>query len=341
LWVVSRQVALYFARLYLMRIAAVAFVVGLLSLGVRVHGAQTLRTYFVGNSLTEGLNLPQLATMAQSRGHSLPFGKHVRWGGSLEFIWNNPTDGVWVEPYGLYTPGLGDYEWDAVSLQPFARPLAGPSGDRVHATKFINFARLQSPDAQFFLYSQWPERTGTPFNYHDMWLTAYSGGDDATVRTRDYYNRLTLALRQDYSFLSKPIVLVPSGDVLFELNERMQANQIPGYTSVEQLYSDNIHLTGVGCYVSAVTYYATLFKEDPRGLPYAGYGINNPELALAIQDAAWDVVSTHPYAGFDKKTRPANAGEGFGNFLPPNAPEPAMLALPEVAMLALLRRRRA
>jgi hypothetical protein len=48
----------------------------------------------------------------------------------------------------------------------------------------------------------------------------------------------------------------------------------------------------VGC-----TFYATLYKENPKGLTASPYKVNNPQLVGIIQDAVWKVVSKHRLSG--------------------------------------------
>lgn len=270
----------------------------------------SLRTYFVGNSLTEAVNQSRVQSLASGRGNSLDFGKNLRWGASLQYMWDNPADVSLVEsPYNGYQNAFANYQWDVISLQPFGRPMFGPTGDRTNIANFISLARVNSPNAQFYLYEQWPQKAenGT-LDFDANWLTAYSGGDDETVRTRDYYTSLTTRARQDALPLLKPVLLVPAGDVMYELNQRMKNGNVPGYTSINQFYSDNIHLNAVGSYMLSVTYYATLFRESPIGLPYDSAIIPNPAVAAQIQDAVWQVVTGNPLAGVPEPTGIATLG---------------------------------
>lgn len=270
----------------------------------------TLRTYFVGNSLTAAVNQPGLQTYAAARGNSFDFGKHLQWGASLQAMWDHPSDVNEVQsPYNGFPTALTNYQWDVISLQPFGRPMNGPNGDRTYLANFMNLARVKSPDAQFYLYEQWPQKAANgTLDFDANWLTPYSGGDDETVRTRDYYHLLTTHARQDAEPLPKPILLVPAGDVMYELNQRMKNGQVPGYTSINQFYSDNIHLNAVGSYMLSMTFYATLYRESPIGLPYDSSVITNPLVAAQIQDAAWQTVRSEPLAGVPEPTGIATVG---------------------------------
>jgi len=87
------------------------------------------------------------------------------------------------------------------------------------------------------------------------------------------------------------------GHVMYELNQRMKAGQVPGYTHIKQLFADGIHLNNVGSYVVGCTYFATLYKESPKGLPGEPYKVTDPKLAEVIQETVWNVVSTNELAG--------------------------------------------
>ena len=242
------------------------------------RGAQTLRTYFVGNSLTNQMDPASIGSLAASRGNSLVFGKHIDFGQALEQMWGNPGGAdETVSPYDTFPNALANHQWDAVSLQPFMRPIEEPIGDRIALRNFISLARTRSPGARFFLYSGWPFKyAGQPMNYPQRWVQPFSGSWDDTIRTRDFYAKLVGAARQDFPSVAQSIVLVPTGEVMFELDRRMRQGLVPGYDDVAQLYSDELHLNETGRYLCALTFYATMFKQDPRGLPYDPAVITDP-----------------------------------------------------------------
>ncbi len=69
------------------------------------------------------------------------------------------------------------------------------------------------------------------------------------------------------------------------------------YTDIKQLFADGTHLNNVGSYVVGCTYFATLYKQNPKGLPSAPYKVEDAKLAAIIQDVVWKVVSTNELAG--------------------------------------------
>jgi hypothetical protein len=52
----------------------------------------------------------------------------------------------------------------------------------------------------------------------------------------------------------------------------------------------------VGC-----TYFATLLKQSPVGLPTTPYGKFDPALAEVIQKTVWQIVAAHPDSGVKLK----------------------------------------
>lgn len=170
------------------------------------------------------------------------------------------------------------------------------------AKRYIDLALKKSPDVQFYVYSRWPRRDKSPdgtltLDYQAKWLRKYTGGWDGTNETRDYFEKLTKALREAYPGLKKPVLLVPVGDVLHALEKLMKEGKVPGYSSIEQVYADGIHFNDIGSYIVGCTFFATLYGETPVGLPSEPYKVRNGELVTTIQNTVWDVVSKHPLAG--------------------------------------------
>ena len=269
---------------------------------------KTLRVYHVGNSITDMINYRGLQLLAESQGHTYAFGRHMIPGAPMSWIWEHPASGFKEDPSGYYQDALKNYNWDVLTLEPFDRHLDGKDGDLAMAKNFIDLALRKSPDLRIYIYSRWPRRENDgSLGYDKKWLRLYTGGWDNTEETRDYFEKVTDTLRKAYPELSKRILLVPVGDVLYELNLRMKAGKVKDFKSVKELYADGIHLTNIGSYVVGCTFYATLFQEDPKGLPAAPYKITDAELATTIQDTVWQVVKAHPLAGIAQGNIPVAA----------------------------------
>jgi hypothetical protein len=279
-----RRIAL---SLFILAIAATAFAAD--------QAPKTLRVYFVGNSVTDTIKYGALAELARSRGFKQVWGRHMIPGAPLQWIWQHPKDGFQEPPFGHYPTALGNFQWDVLSLQPFDRHLDGKDGDIVMAKNFIDLVLPKSPDLQIYIYARWPRQGKDDFD--TAWLKKYTGGWDNTNETKDYFEKLTLELRKAYPKLKKPILMVPVGHVMYGLNQWMKAGKVPGFTNIKQLFADGIHLNNVGSYVVGCTYFATLYKQNPKGLPSTPYKVEDAKLAGIIQDVAWKVVSTNELAG--------------------------------------------
>ncbi len=256
---------------------------------------KTLRVYFIGNSVTDTINYGALAELAKSRGHQQVWGRHMIPGAPLQWIWEHPKDGFQEQPFGHYPTALADHEWDVLSLQPFDRQLDGKDGDLAMAKNFIDLALPKSPDVQVYVYARWPRQGKDDFD--TAWLKKYTGGWDGTNETKDYFERLTLELRKACPNLKKPVLMVPVGHVMYELNQRMKAGEVPGHKQIKDVFSDSIHLNNIGSYVVGCTYFATIYRENPKKLPSEPYKVADPKLAEVIQDTVWKVVGANELAG--------------------------------------------
>ncbi len=274
---------------------------------VGAQAEQTLRVYHIGNSVTDTINYKGLSQLAESRGNKYVFGRHMIPGAPLSWIWEHPNDGFREEPFGYYRDALSNYQWDILTLQPFDRSIDGNDGDLVMAKNYIDIALRKSPNLRIYIYSRWPGRDekSNSFDFDQKWLRQYKNGEGGAEQTRGFFEKLTLELRNAYPTIKENILMVPVGDVLYELNQRMKAGQVPGYTSIVQIYSDGIHFNDVGSFIVGSTFYATLYKDNPKGLTANPYNVNNPQLVSIIQDAVWKVVSTHPLSGVTSQSTQA------------------------------------
>jgi hypothetical protein len=83
-------------------------------------------------------------------------------------------------------------------------------------------------------------------------------------------------------------------------DRNIKAGEAPSLSDIYDLYSDAIDLNAKGRYLVACTFCATLCREDPTGLPFAGYGLTEPRPARVIRQTAWEVVRLNEPAGVAK-----------------------------------------
>jgi hypothetical protein len=259
--------------------------------------AGTFTLYTIGNSLTDQLRHSGFDRLVESQGITLNWGRHMIPGAPLEWIYNNPNQGFTEQPYGYYPNALPNHRWSAITLQPFDRLM--PS-DLDTINKYLSLLDPQNkPDV--YIYAQWPKLKGQQDwrNYWEThWNKPYTNQFDDTNTTKDYYEKLVVQLRAAQPDFN--VYMIPVGHVMEEVDRRMEAGLVPGYTDITDVYDDDIHLNyNIGSYIVASTFYATIFKKNPSGLPIPPeYQPLSSELAGIIQDAVWDIVPTVPLAGF-------------------------------------------
>src|SRR5688500_16689183 len=122
------------------------FILFTVSSGYSLQAQTTKSVYFIGNSVTDAINYNGLDALVESRGNTHNWGRHMIPGAPLQWIWDHPNDGSSEAPYGLYPNALPNFTWNAISLQPFDRPLEGSTDSDVTISgNFINRAKGRSP----------------------------------------------------------------------------------------------------------------------------------------------------------------------------------------------------
>ena len=179
-------------------------------------------------------------------------------GSPLSWLWEHPKDGFQQEPFGLYPRALSEYAWDVLSLEPFDRHLDGKDGDLAMAGNFIDLAlsAVLMSRSTFTHAGQEKIRRRMDLLFSTTKRSGsgpYTGQWDGTEETRDYFERVVAGLRKAYEGKAKPVLMVPVGDVLLELNQRMRLGKVAGVTDIAEVYVDGIHFNNVGSYIVATT----------------------------------------------------------------------------------------
>jgi hypothetical protein len=323
--------------------------------------AAVLRTYFTGNSMTDGINYGGLTAVAQSRSHTLTWGKHVATGSTIYGIWSRPTTGFNQTPFGYYGNAFANYDWDNLVVTPTDRKLyvqfnGIEEGDVPSSLSLLGAARNRSPNVQLYVYSRTPRRvqnsdgTFQPMDYKASWLRKYSNSaaDSWDSRWgRDYVRQLVSEIDRTKPEGAKSPLLVPVGEVFYELERRIRAGVMPGgYTDVGQFFVDASHYNSVGSYAAAVTFYSVMYKDSPLGLGVPSQFGNIPaDVAGAIRASVWEVVRREPqsplYVPVGRKwTDDMPVSVTYDMLIAGVVPEPGTLGVLALGGTALLRRRR-
>ena len=277
--------------------------------------------YFIGNSVTDTVQYDKFLAMARAAESEVEIGRHTIPGSPLSWTWEHPDGGSWSEEHGPFLKALSSRSWNVLSLQPFDRQLDGDAdSDAVMGANFIREALKGTPEKELrvLVYSRWPRRddeNASTFygrSFGDQWDRQYVNPSyDGANETRDYFEQVLENWRSQFPGLQ--IDLVPVGDVLARLDEKIAEGKVPEIQAITDLYSDSIHFDRkdppgyVGSYIVALTFYSTIFGQSPEGdETFTHWGIENPDLARALQETVWEVVSSHPQSG----VKPVAASSG-------------------------------
>ena len=105
--------------------------------------------------------------------------------------------------------------------------------------------------------------------------------------------------------------LVPVGDAVIRLRERVVRGEVPGIARQSELFRDDLgHGKAPIAVLSAYCHYAVIYGRNPVGLPVpaaltaAGLGEHASAVNRILQEAAWEAVTAEPSAG----VKPADSG---------------------------------
>jgi hypothetical protein len=251
-----------------------------------------LRYYMVGNSLTDQVKYDFFQKLVESRGHKPVWGRSMTPGAPISWHWANKP-AFTQAPFGDFRKAFADYEWDAVTLQPFSTYGAEIEG----AKQMLGLIKLKSPGAQVYVYSQWMNATSGDFDR--IFTEVLPKLTGSTSGIRQFYEVFLQELAAAHPEM-KPPRLIPAGHALYLFNQKIQAGEVPGFTSIWEVYNDGIHLGNVGSYFVACSFFATLFGESPVGLPSEQYNKDRsgrgdreltPDLVRLIQETVWETVT--------------------------------------------------
>lgn len=133
---------------------------------------------------------------------------------------------------------------------------------------------------------------------------------------------------QDFANANKPanaphVYIIPGHKMMARLYDDIQLGIVPGITSINQFFGDNIHTNELGAYAIAMIHYACIFNESPEGLPNnllpnvpPTIQIPSPELASYLQKMIWEVVVSYPRTGITAPTSVDNDAINMLNVFP-------------------------
>lgn len=166
-----------------------------------------------------------------------------------------------------------------------------------YVDSFYNYARQFNPDVKPYLYEVWHcINSGTPTGCPD-------DKDTSPFRKRledDLLMWESVVDRFNSNNPQQPLQLIPVGQGLGRLSDAIDRGEVPGVKSVNEWFTDDIHVNDTLRYFSACIHYAMLFDRSPIGLtgelrhldgqPFVGLTTG---VASKLQKIAWETVQAY------------------------------------------------
>jgi hypothetical protein len=251
-----------------------------------------LKIAAIGNSLTFHAWPERLVTeWAAERKHGQgAYERTICWGATLKAIFDKATPDVGKKYDSYLVPAQA---WDALAIQVFQWNGDGASSlaeDVDYGSRFYALALAGNPNCQLYIYTTWKQKS-------------HKAGEP--VKQIAYYEKVADGIAAKFP-KAKPVRIIPTVLVWERLAALIEAKKVPGLDSIDDIYMDDIHGGGkAGYYAVNYTWYATLYKESPVGLPITMKvpGDDHPptplpqETADVLQKLVWDVVTGYARSG--------------------------------------------
>jgi hypothetical protein len=254
---------------------------------VQAQARDELTVLWLGHSLVNFHMPAMVRSIARSTGVRHEYVASIGVGAPLAWHWAHPERAEGADPVAT----LRERSFDVFVLTEGV-PLA--SNIRWNDTiavfgRFYDLAIARNPACQVYLYETWHSR---------------SEPDWRARLDRDRALWASIADGVDAAHEGPDVLIVPAGRALGVLADRIAAGAVPGVTSLDAVFHDDIHLSDLGNYFVALVQFATIHRRSPVGASAATVdqfgGAFAPPPAAAVpvlQEIAWEVVRTDPRSG--------------------------------------------
>jgi len=128
--------------------------------------------------------------------------------------------------------------------------------------------------------------------------------DELRPPLEEFKNGLEKQAKEINAKLGKQVVfVVPVGDAVLALREKLIKGEVPGFTKQSELFNDPIgHVKPPVQQLEAYCYFAAIYHRSPVGLKvFEKEGDENShKLNLLLQEIAWKTVTSDPMSGVTK-----------------------------------------
>jgi hypothetical protein len=277
--------------------------------------------------LLRGLLLFVLAAVGLTAQEASPKGLKVLTAGHSFHVWMPPLVAEMAKAAGiqgheqLAISSIGGSKviqhWDLPPEKNKAKPVleAGKADLFTMAPTFLpdpgieNFTKLglqHNPKLRLTLQQNW-----VPFEDPEIWLSKSKPKSiDRDVITlaqlrskHDPYFRLIEDHVKEINdrIPAAKIVIVPSGEAVMALRDKVIKGEAPGVRTQNELFTDALGHPGPQIRVlSAYCHFSVIYRRSPVGLPVVSQLTKLPEakkLNRVLQQIAWKAVTGHPMSG--------------------------------------------
>lgn len=254
--------------------------------GLRVFTAGHSFHYFMPTILTD------IATKAKIDGHK-QVGLQAIGGSRVIQHWQYPVEKNTVKP------ALETGEIDVLTLSPIYLPDEG-------IELFAKLAIEKNPKSRVTVQEFW-----LPFESQAAWDPKQRPKeidrdsmtiDELRKAHADYFKTMDAHITELNEKLGKPVLfVVPSGQAVLSLREKIIKGEAPGIQKQSQLFTDVLgHVHPPVMVLATYCHYAVIYQRSPVGLPVPGALGRQSELEKLnqlLQELAWDAVTKHPLSG--------------------------------------------
>lgn len=159
-----------------------------------------------------------------------------------------------------------------------------------------------SPSPILYLYQGWPSLTQIAGAYQSYWSGSVVNADST----------LMIAKRQAFDHLYdranavvySPVRMIPTGEVMHEIDVAARAGSLPGIATVGDIYRDDAHMGDVGTFAAVATLFGVIYGAKMNAAAtFSAYVTGSGSvtltstLAALINDIAWAVVAADSRTG--------------------------------------------
>jgi hypothetical protein len=251
---------------------------------------------FVGHSLV-GAELPPMVQSAlQDRGHEARVEAHLIPGAPLQYNWDysDATHGV----NGRARLETGEID---VLILTEAVPLDNHvtwSDSVGQVARWAGLAWEKNPETRVFVYETWHTLKSGPGVAIENDADSGIPWTDRLENDLPVWESLSGKANAERPNGSDPVRIIPAGQAMLLADAAAKAGELPGITSIDELFHDDIHPNGKGLYLVAMVQFASITGENPEGLPARLFrtwpnraAIVSDDLAFAMQRIAWKAVT--------------------------------------------------